>query len=180
MRENFWEFPPSHKIFLAANHKPQIRGTDHGIWRRVKLVPFEVTIADADQDKELPDKLKAERAGILAWAVRGSLDWQRDGLSEPEEVKAATDEYRREMDALGAYLAERVIEGQGLKAKASLVYTDFQYWCDANGEFKLNQRRFGLALTERGFERYKNNGTWYRGFRLREGAELTERTGPDM
>ena len=93
MREDFWEFEPTHKIFLAANHKPIVRGTDHGIWRRVKLVPFTVTVPAEEQDKRLAEKLTAEAAGILAWAVRGCLDWQSDGLGEPEEVKAATKEY---------------------------------------------------------------------------------------
>ena len=77
MREDFWEFDPTHKIVLAANHKPFVRGTDHGIWRRLRLVPFTVTIPDDEQDKQLPVKLVAEYAGILAWAVQGCLEWQR-------------------------------------------------------------------------------------------------------
>jgi putative DNA primase/helicase len=176
MREDHWEFRPTHKLWMAANHKPTIWGTDHGIWRRVKLIPFVVTIADADQDKELPAKLAAERAGILAWSVRGCLDWQLAGLGEPDEVKAATAEYRAEMDVLGAFLADCCIESPKFKAKASTVYAAYVGWCKTNGEYAVNQRRFGLAVTERGIERYTSNGIWYRGLGLAaEGTEGTER-----
>ena len=79
MREDFWQFEPSHKIFLAANHKPSIRGTDYAVWRRVKLIPFAVTIPESKQDKHLTDKLKSEISGILNWAIRGCLDWLEFG-----------------------------------------------------------------------------------------------------
>ncbi|PLS83054.1 MAG: hypothetical protein CYG60_22800, partial [Actinobacteria bacterium] len=91
LHKDFFEFDPTHKVFLVANHKPEVLGTDHAIWRRVKLIPFDVTIPEEEQDPRLPEKLQAELPGILAWAVRGCLDWQRDGLAEPEEVKAATE-----------------------------------------------------------------------------------------
>jgi len=81
MREDFWEFSPSHKIWLAANHKPVVRGTDHAIWRRIKLVPFTVTIPDHQQDRDLPNKLKGELSGILNWAVMGCTEWQAEGLN---------------------------------------------------------------------------------------------------
>ena len=103
MREDFWQFNPTHTIFLATNHKPEIRGTDHSIWRRIRLVPFNVTIPDEQQDRQLPEKLRAEYPGILAWAVRGCLDWQRHGLGIPEEIKHATQNYRSEMDIIGTF-----------------------------------------------------------------------------
>ena len=78
--KDFFQFLPTHKIILAANHKPVVSGTDHAVWRRIKLVPFVVTIPEEAKDKVLPEKLKAEVPGILAWAVRGCLDWQRGGL----------------------------------------------------------------------------------------------------
>jgi putative DNA primase/helicase len=98
MKEDFWTFWPTHKIFLATNHKPVIRGTDHAIWRRPKLVPFKVTIPQHEWDTTLPDKLKAEWPGILAWAVQGCLEWQTSGLGIPKEVEQATEEYRADMD----------------------------------------------------------------------------------
>ena len=107
MRCNFFEFPPTHHIWLAVNHKPTIRGTDTGIWRRIKLIPFAVSIPDEEQDKALGEKLQAERAGILAWAVQGCLAWQEHGLGEPDEVRQATSEYRGEQDVLATFIAER-------------------------------------------------------------------------
>src|SRR5207249_4861041 len=98
MRQDFFEFQPTWKIFLAANHRPTVRGTDHAVWRRIKLVPFEVTIPKDEQDKHLLTKLRAEWPGILAWAIRGCLDWQREGLGEPDEVRAATAAYRAQQD----------------------------------------------------------------------------------
>src|SRR5215213_6238174 len=94
MREDFWQFDPPHTLFLATNHRPEVKGTDYAIWRRLKLVPFEITIPGAEQDKGLPEKLREELPGILARIVRGcrewQREWQRDGLGEPAEVRSAT------------------------------------------------------------------------------------------
>jgi putative DNA primase/helicase len=96
MREDFWDFWPTHKVLLCTNHKPKIKETKDAIWRRLRLIPFTVRIPDEEQDKELPRKLRVESPGILAWCVRGCLEWQRHGLAEPDEVKAATKKYRIE------------------------------------------------------------------------------------
>lgn len=166
MREDFWQFDPTHKIFLATNHKPVIRGTDYAIWRRIKLVPFTVAIPDAEQDKQLPAKLHAELPGILAWAVQGCLVWQRDGLGTPDAVTEATAGYRQEMDVLGAFLAECCVIGDYAQVKASDLYAAYTAWCTTNGEHALVQRNFGIQLSERGLERYTNNGSWWRGVGL--------------
>src|SRR5262245_12321485 len=107
MREDFWEFPPTHKLILCTNHKPKVRGNDHAIWRRLRLVPFVVTFAEEQQDKQLPEKLRAEAEGILAWIVRGCLEWQRQGLGAAGAVDSATREYRSEQDVVSAFIAER-------------------------------------------------------------------------
>jgi putative DNA primase/helicase len=180
MREDHWQFSPTHKIWLAGNHKPQIRGTDHAIWRRVKLVPFTVTIPDADQDKALPDKLRAERAGILAWAVRGCQEWRQHGLGEPEAVRAATQSYRDEQDVLGAFILEATLEASACRVRASELYAAYVGWCQRTGEHAVTQRRFGQGMTERGFQRYTNNGPWYRGVGLIEArTDGTDGTDPD-
>ena len=106
MREDFWEFKPTHSLVLATNHKPTIRGTDTGIWRRVHLIPFSVKIGAEDVDKSFPEKLAPELPGILAWLVEGCLQWQRRGLDAPEAVLKATSAYRSEMDMIGAFLAD--------------------------------------------------------------------------
>jgi len=151
MREDFREFSPSHKIWLAANHKPIIRGTDWGIWRRVKLVPFTVKIPDDKQDSRLGDKLKAELPGILNWAVLGCLEWQTEGLGEPEAVRKATAEYRSESDIPGAFVDDCCVVGPEYEAPASGLYKDYRRWAEETGERILPQNVFGAALTERGF-----------------------------
>lgn len=158
MREDFWQFSPTHKLVLASNHRPVVRGNDHGLWRRLRLVPFNVVIPDHEQDKQLAEKLRAELPGILQWAVRGCLEWQREGLQEPQSVKAATGDYRAEQDVLGLFLADCCVFDPELEVQATSLFTRFRSWCDANNERATNQTRFGRQLTERGFstKRTKN------------------------
>jgi P4 family phage/plasmid primase-like protien len=118
MREDFWEFKPSHSVFLATNHRPEVRGTDYGIWRRLRLVPFSVVIPEGERDADLANKLKSEWPLILRWAVAGCLDWQRNKLQAPAEVKAATDDYRADSDVLGEFIEERCIAEPGCEAMA--------------------------------------------------------------
>jgi putative DNA primase/helicase len=151
MRENFFDFTPTHKVFLAANHRPVIRGTDHAIWRRIHLVPFGVTIPTDLQDKRLPAKLTAELPGILRWIVDGCIAWQRDGLRVPEAVAQATRDYRDEQDVLGAFIAERCIESPTAQVTAHALYVTYSEWCKASGEQPLSQRGLGPRLQERGY-----------------------------
>ncbi len=128
MRQDFWEFAPSHKIWLSANHKPEVRGTDYAIWRRIKLIPFGVTIRKEDQDSRLPEKLKEEMPGILAWAVRGCLEWQAEGLGEPKEVTQATESYKAEQDVLAAFIEECCVVEAGAWVKFKDLYAVYQAW----------------------------------------------------
>ncbi len=188
MREDFWQFRPSHTLVMLTNHRPTVRGTDHGIWRRLCLVPFVQKFWDADRgetgppelqaDKHLRDKLRSEHAGILAWLVQGCLEWQHSGLGEPEEVKAATAQYRSSQDVLGAFVAACCAEGPEYTAKASDVYRAYSAWCKANGEYAVSQRRFGDAMSERGVDRYKSNGVYYRGMGL--DLEQSEQLDPSF
>lgn len=146
MREDFWEFTPTHKCWLAANHKPIVRGNDNGIWRRIKLLPFEVTIPPERQDPSLPERLLEELPGILNWALLGCMDWQAGGLAEPESVRRATAGYRAEMDTLGLFLAECCIVGDGLQAGAAELHQAFEAWGGS-----MTPNTFGKALAERGF-----------------------------
>lgn len=168
MREDFWEFLPTHKIFLATNHKPVIRGTDHAIWRRIRLIPFTVTIPDDQQDKHLMDKLSKERPGILAWAVRGCLAWQRHGFGLPGEVKMATDDYRSEMDVFGDFLEVRCLQGSQFRIQAAELWKAYQKWCDEMGESPGTQKQLGQQLQERGFvgHRGAKGSRWWIGLAL--------------
>jgi putative DNA primase/helicase len=163
MHQDFFEFSPMHKLWLLTNHRPDVRGTDQGIWRRLRLLPFEVTIDEADQDKRLPVKLLDEAEGILAWAVAACLRWQADGLTEPLAVQMATAAYRAEQDVLGEFLGDCCQVAEEQTASAADLFAAYSAWCSANGEEAASQKRLGTALTERGFERVKRgaNRRWH-------------------
>lgn len=153
MRADFFEFTPTHKLFLHGNHRPIVRGTDHAIWRRLRLIPFTVTILRDEQDKSLVGRLRRELPGILTWAIEGCLRWQQTGLSEPAAVLAATSAYRTDMDVVGGFLAESCVVADNAWVSAASLYRAYSTWCDDNGERAVSQRALGLVLTERGLER---------------------------
>jgi putative DNA primase/helicase len=183
MREDFWEFDPTHKVILLTNHKPRVGGIDEAIWRRLRLVPFTATFWDPNdpgkasalrserfrQDKHLSEKLGDEREGILAWLVRGCVDWLKGGLTLPEKVLAATTEYRSGEDLIGQWIDEACVTGSNeYRARASALYIAYRAWADKAGESALTQTSFGTALGERGFESRKSHGTtWRHGIALR-------------
>lgn len=161
-----FEFTPLFKIWLAANHKPVIRGDDYAIWRRIHLLPFTVTIPLADRDKKLGDKLGKESPGILTWAVQGCLKWQRDGLKPPKEVLAATEQYKSEMDLVGSWIEERCIIETNATGQASVLYQNYKRWVENNGGVALSSTKFGLKLVDRGFLKEKKGTILYEGIGL--------------
>jgi putative DNA primase/helicase len=165
MRQDFFQFSPTHKIFLAANHKPVVRGTDHAVWRRIKLVPFTVTIPDTEKDKQLPEKLKAELPGILAWAVRGCLAWQEFGLAEPEEVRQATSAYQAEQDSVHGFLEDRCCRLLEARVKASVLLEAYLEW---SGDRLMTPQAFRQRLNDKGFKSKRGHGGayYYRGVGL--------------
>ncbi|MBZ4192713.1 MAG: DUF5906 domain-containing protein [Candidatus Contendobacter sp.] len=182
MHEDFWQFNPTHKLWLSTNHRPEIRGTDHAIWRRIRLIPFNVKFTDdgpARKDPEMEAKLTAELPGILAWAITGCIAWQRDGLKSPAAVADATANYQAEMDVLAAWLTDCCIVGKRYEAKAADLYRSYTAWCEQSHEYPEKQRKFGMCLTERGFERFTSNGVRWRGIGLLSfPTEPTEPTEP--
>jgi P4 family phage/plasmid primase-like protien len=157
-RQEWFTFDPTFKIFLAANHKPVIRNTDYAIWRRIKLVPFTEKIKDEEKDPHLPEKLAAELPGILAWAVRGCLEWQESGLQEPDAVKAQTEEYRQESDQIGQFIEECCYKSYNAQARAGDLYQTYCKWSEDRRERPKTQQAFGRTLSERGFERHRGAG----------------------
>ena len=151
MRGDFFEFDPTFKLFIAANHKPVIKGTDHAIWRRIHMIPFIVTISEDRKDPELPAKLRAELDGILAWGVEGCREWLKSGLCPPSGVKEATRDYRKEMDVLADFLEESCVFTSSLTdyVTSSGIYAKYVQWCQTNGEKPMSQRGLGLRLQER-------------------------------
>jgi putative DNA primase/helicase len=174
MRQEYFDFTPTFKIFLATNHKPLIRDTTHAMWRRVRLVPFTVTIPDDQQDRHLAEKLRAEWPGILAWAVQGCRDWQRGGLGLPDEVRAATEEYRAEMDVLGEFLSERCVLEAAAKCAARELYVAYEAWAYTGGEKSpMSEKVFSLRLAERGLaKKATKKGMVWAGLRLRGALDV--------
>jgi putative DNA primase/helicase len=156
---NFFEFKAQFKLWLRANHKPVIRGTDHAIWRRIRLIPFTVKIPEGERDKALGEKLLAELPGILNWALEGCLAWQREELEIPEAVKSATAEYRSEQDVLGQFLEAYTIPDERARTSASKLYKVYRAWAEENGErHVMSQKIFGTKLAERGMDKLKSDG----------------------
>ncbi len=153
MRGDYFDFEPTHKLFLQGNHRPRIAGTDHAIWRRPLLVDFPVTIPNNEQDTELGDKLKAEAPGVLRWLVEGCLAWQEQGLQPPKTVQVATETYRQEQDLLGSFLDECCIIEPDAWVRSKDLYGAYGAWCEAGGEKPRTQRSLGNQLRERGFQR---------------------------
>jgi putative DNA primase/helicase len=119
--KEFFEYDPQFKIFLATNHKPVIWSPGEAIWRRIRLIPFAVTIPEAEQDHTLVAQLCTELPGILRWAVQGCLAWQQEGLGIPEEVQQATAAYRQDMDALAGFLASCCVKGPDEQATSKAL-----------------------------------------------------------
>jgi putative DNA primase/helicase len=151
----FFDFIPTFKIFMATNHKPVIRGTDYGIWRRIKLIPFTTTITADKQDKHLEDKLLHEGPGILNWLVAGARHWSEKGLITPPAISNATEEYRNEMDVLGNFIKERCVQGPGISVRARELFKAYQEWCEENNEHACSERFLALRLKELGLERFR-------------------------
>lgn len=158
LRKEFFEFTPEFKIFFTTNHKPIVKGDDEGIWRRIRLIPFTVTIPKEDVDKQLPEKLRAELPGILRWAVEGCLKWHEEGLGEPEDVKNATDEYKDEMDLLSSFLDECCVVLPQAKVQVKDLHKRYLEWAEENSEYPLKMRSFSSRLAMRGFSKRKSTG----------------------
>lgn len=166
----FFEFRPQFKLWLACNHKPQIRGNDHAIWRRIHLIPFNHRIPQAKRipKSEVMEMFRREFSGILNWAIQGCLGWRKNGLQMPDDVKAATNGYRSEMDVVGAFITDCCVTIPGAKVQAGRLYEAYRKWCESSGETTLTQRKFGDRLTEKGFDRVESSGHWRLGVGLRE------------
>ncbi len=170
LHREFFDFTPSHKFFISGNHKPTVRGTDTGIWRRIRLVPFTVRIPDESKDPALAEKLAVELPGILNWAIAGCLRWQNQGLNPPACVTKATAEYRREEDVIGQFLEDRTT-ASGARTSTTAVYQSYDEWAALEGiqsKHRLSARRLNRRIEEHGFARVKTNGAW-----LWDGLELT-------
>jgi putative DNA primase/helicase len=166
-----FEFQPHFKLLLVTNHRPKVDGSDDAIWRRLRLIPFEVSF-EGREDRDLPAKLEAELPGILAWAVEGCLEWQRSGLGSTPKVANATASYRAEEDVLGAFLTDNCVhEGEVLAAD----FRDaFAHYCRDIGEREMAANVLGKQLAAKGIEeRQTREGRIYNGIRLLQEGEAS-------
>lgn len=159
--KEFFEYRPSFKLFLLANQAPVIRGTDYGIWRRILLLPFPVTFSGVKIEKGLISRFEQELPGILYWAVQGCLKWQKDGLMVPNEVKDATQEYRREADILPQFLDDCCIAEKTARVASKKLFEAYKSWAVENEDEILKQKAFGTLLKTGGFKASKSNATRY-------------------
>lgn len=155
-----FEFKPEFKLWMATNHKPVIRGTDTGIWRRIHMIPFTCVILEGKVDRRLKYKLAAEMTGIFRWAVEGCLLWQKEGLKMPRAVLEEVREYRREMDVISAFVEDKCTVGKGLSVKSSQLFAAYLNWAEQNNEYRMSSTKFGMELAKR-FEKVRTRGGIY-------------------
>jgi putative DNA primase/helicase len=153
MGENWWHYDPTDKIWMAVNHKPVIRGTDTGIWRRIRLIPFYAKFEEGDEarDMHLPETLHKELSGILTWALNGLDSFHQKGLKSPHAVIEQTKQYKSEMDIVGDFIGECCIVSAGVEVPMGELYKRYVEWCNDSGERCLTKRRFADQLTESGY-----------------------------
>lgn len=151
-------FNPTHTMWLACNHLPEVVGTDDGIWRRLLVMPFRVKIDEDEVDTHFRERFQAEAPGILAWAVRGCLEWQEKGLRPALASCRATEEYRNNHDQVRRFVREQCLVDPGLQVKASEVREAYVKWCTAQGETARSQKAVGGDLSRMGFRSKKKVG----------------------
>lgn len=159
-----FEFIPQFKLWMATNHRPLIRGTDDGIWRRIKMIPFTVQIPDEKKDKHLAGKLRRELPGIFNWAIDGCRKYQESGLQEPRSVRGSTMEYRKDMDAIQQFIDE-CCEQSG-ECPAVSLYSAYSDWAKRNHQYEMNNNVFGRKMSERYVKQKTRNGAVYIGIKL--------------
>lgn len=153
-------FKPTHKTILMTNHRPFVKGTDNGIWRRLNIVGFEQQMPDDAQIKDFRvTRLWPELPAILAWAINGCMMYRRDGLKPSPAVKAATGAYRSEMDFVGQWVAERTVPDQQERVSRSVAYGDYEDWAKTERAPILGNRRFGEELNARGYPTTRTHGS---------------------
>jgi putative DNA primase/helicase len=159
MRQDFFEYIPQFKIFVTGNHKPSLRGVDEAIRRRLHLIPFTVTIPPTERDLELAGKLRPQWPSILQWAIDGCVLWQQQGLSPPEAVRQASEDYFAEEDVLGSWIEQCCGVDKIYSELLEKLFENWQKWTEAAGERSGSRKAFSQNLDKRGFERKLDSRT---------------------
>ncbi|MGW9415160.1 DNA primase family protein [Arthrobacter cupressi] len=161
MRQDNVAFLPSHTLAMVANHLPKTSGNDEALWKRLKVVPFEVVIPAAEQDPRLDEKLDLELEAVLAWIVAGWQEYQILGLADPPKVRARTAAYRDDSDGLALFMTDNCVTGDGPNVPVDELWRAWERWANAAGFIRqaATKREFSKALEARGFEQGKSGGT---------------------
>jgi putative DNA primase/helicase len=168
LHKEYFTFTPRFKIVLVTNHKPVITGTDLGIWRRVVLVPWLVTIPNAKKDKRLWEKLNLERSGILAWALDGLADYLKHGLELPKVLIDANSEYRNDSDLIGLWIDDCCHVANHHRVSSNDLYLSYSKWANSSGHRAMSQKTLGDKLSERGYIKNRTtNGRGWDGLKLK-------------
>jgi putative DNA primase/helicase len=158
MNKNFFDFWPQFKLIVSGNHKPALRTVDEAMKARVNLIPFEVFILAKDRDPHLADKLRAEWPGIMAWMVKGCLDWQRKGLAPPKIIVDATAEYLDAEDTIQQWINDRCIVGKNHWVAFDQLFASWKSWAEERRLFVISSTRFQERLKALKFLPDKQDG----------------------
>jgi putative DNA primase/helicase len=177
MRQDYFTYHPQFKLFFVGNHKPGLRTVNVAVRRRFNLIPFNVVIPAKERDKKLPNKLRKEWPGILAWMIQGCLDWQKKGLEPPECVTKATDEYLAAEDVISAWIEDCCVRDAQSHASTRALFGSWKPWAEQGGQFVGNERWLAGKLEDAGFERRRvqvgaHQARGFAGLRLRKNDEL--------
>jgi putative DNA primase/helicase len=147
---NFFQFVPQFKLWFVANNRPHVRATDDAIWQRIRVILLNVKLAPDEVDPDLPQKLRGELPGILSWAIRGALIWQKDGLAEPAAVTEASAGWRKAVDHVRRFVTETLIIGcaKDEAIPALELHSAFKTWCQRYGETPISPRALKARLEE--------------------------------
>lgn len=171
LHKEYFDYDPTFKIFLVTNFLPKISNSGHSIWRRIKIINFDVIIPKAEQDKELTKKLKTELSGILNWAIEGCIEWQKDSLKEPLEVTNAVIKYKTSVDSANVFVKNCCILNPQENVQFSHIYKDYQEWCDDNLYDIITPKEFAHILLENNCQPYRgyiNGDRGYSGIKVKD------------
>jgi putative DNA primase/helicase len=179
LNRDFFELRPQFKLTISGNYRPQIRGADEGIWRRVVLLPWSVTVEESKRDPQLLKKLATEKPGILNRLLDGLRDWLDNGLTLPDAAITATAAYRSDSDPLGRFLAACVAEITGKRTQSSALYFVYVAWARANGAHEWSANGFSQAMTERGYQKKHSDVIWWLDIELKlQASDFPSQTPP--
>jgi len=161
LQQEFFDYKPEFKIFMLTNYLPQINGTDYGIWRRIRVIPFEISIPQEQQDKDLFNKLQSELSGILNWAIKGCLEWQKYGLQTPNKVKIHTKSYKNDMDIISNFITDCCYIDKTMKITKGDLYSAYTQWCIDNKYEAEGKNSLSKHLITKGYKDDRNSKARY-------------------